>query len=61
MAIKEIQLSNIPKSEIGQIMVRTTYRYPVPFVYRTNAAPVRNRFAQESQRMAFVFEPNDGA
>ena len=27
VAIKEIQLSNIPKSEIGQIMVRVVFEY----------------------------------
>lgn len=30
MAVKEIQLGNIPKSEIGQIMVRTRTSFTFP-------------------------------
>lgn len=50
VAVKEIQLSNIPKGELGQIMV------PVP-IHIVASAPfltfptVGDRLAQESQRM----------
>lgn len=45
VAIKEIQLSNIPKSEIGQIMVSMSNSAVYPLVAKSSS--VRNRSAQE--------------
>ena len=48
VAVKEIQLSNIPKGELGQIMVPLLLRL-LPF--SSSFPVVGDRLAQESQRM----------
>lgn len=39
VAIKEIQLSNIPKSEIGQIMVRNRRAVPLRLIVDASHSP----------------------
>ena len=50
MAVKQIQLSNIPRGELGEIMVRPSC-CSVLFVTDVNFYTVGNRSSQESQCM----------
>lgn len=56
MAVKQIQLSNIPRGELGEIMVG---RYsPSLFVVQLTLYAVGNRPSEESKRLYNLLIPN---
>lgn len=51
VAVKEIQLANIPKAELGEIMVRYTVFTPA---HHIDTSPVRNRSIEEPKCVHFI-------
>lgn len=49
VAVKEIQLSNIPKSELGEIMVRSFLPFSLDIIIHSRARIVRDRFIEEPE------------
>ena len=59
VAIKEIQLSNIPKSEIGQIMVSSSAVIDMAVLHGVFSCAVRDQLVEELERTSLYFRVSD--